>query len=226
VAEKVLATCPSLEWRLIFALARFGGLRTPSETALLRWGDIDWAQGRMTVTSPKTEHHEGKESRVVPLFPEIRLLLEAAFDQAEPGTEFVIARRRDEKVNWRTQLERIIHKAGITPWPKPFQNLRSTRETELAEEFPAHVVCKWLGNSEAIARKHYLQVTDAHFVRAASQPSQSEVVQNPVQCSTVKDSNEPVAAFSTSMITRKNRTLRNGTVYQVPPRGFEPLYWD
>ena len=94
----------------------------------------------MTVTSPKTEHHEGKESRLVPLFPELRPYLETAFDQAEAGSEFVIARRRDGNVNWRTQLERIIARAGLTPWPKLFQNLRSTRETELAETFPLHVV--------------------------------------------------------------------------------------
>jgi len=48
-----------------------------------------------------------------------------------------------------------------------FQNLRSTRETELAETFPIHVVTAWLGNSPEIARKHYLQVTNEHFVRAA-----------------------------------------------------------
>jgi hypothetical protein len=61
---------------------------------------------------------------------------------------------------------RIIKRAGMKPWPKPFQNLRSTRETELMEKFPAHVVCGWIGNSEAIALKHYLQVTDDHFERA------------------------------------------------------------
>ncbi len=215
MAEKVLAACPSLEWRLIFALARFGGLRTPSETALLRWGDIDWEHGRMTVTSPKTEHHEGKESRVVPLFPEIRPLLEAAFDQAEPGTEFVIHRRRDETVNWRTQLERIIHKAGLTPWPKPFQNLRSTRETELAETFPAHVVCKWLGNSEAVARKHYLQVTDDHFARAA-ESTKPEAVQNPVQCSTVTLSKDPDSFPTTAKFPRETAGYDTVRVIKYP----------
>ena len=32
-AEKVLEKCPDAEWRLIFALARFGGLRTPQRTS-------------------------------------------------------------------------------------------------------------------------------------------------------------------------------------------------
>ena len=63
-------------------------------------------------------------------------------------------------------MNKIVKRAGIIPWPKPFQNLRSTRETELMEIYLAHVVCGWIGNSEAVARKHYLQVTDAHFEKA------------------------------------------------------------
>ena len=69
--------------------------------------------------------------------------------------------------NLRTQLQRIIRRAGLKPWPKLFHNLRATRETELAEEYPLHVVCAWIGNSKAIAAKHYLQVNDAHFEQAA-----------------------------------------------------------
>jgi hypothetical protein len=30
-----------------------------------------------------------------------------------------------------------------------------------------HVVCEWLGNSQVIAKNHYLQVPDAYFERAA-----------------------------------------------------------
>ena len=63
-------------------------------------------------------------------------------------------------MNLRTQLKRIIRRAGFTPWPKLFQNLRSTRETELTEQYPLHVVCAWIGNSQPVAAKHYLQVTD------------------------------------------------------------------
>ena len=73
----------------------------------------------------------------------------------------------------RTQLERVIRRAGLEPLPKLFQNLRSTRQTELEETFPSHVVCKWIGNSQKVAAKHYLQVTEEHFRKAAQIPAQS-----------------------------------------------------
>jgi integrase len=44
VAQKVLDACPDAEWRLIFALARYGGLRCPSEVLGLTWADIHWEQ--------------------------------------------------------------------------------------------------------------------------------------------------------------------------------------
>ena len=72
-------------------------------------------------------------------------------------------------MNLRTQFERIVKHAGLKKWPRLFHNLRSSRQTELAETFPSHVVCAWLGNSEDIAKKHYYQVTDAHFAAASGQ---------------------------------------------------------
>jgi len=157
------------------ALARFGGLRCPSEILALKWQDVDWSENRVRVTSPKTEHHPGGASRIIPLFPELLPHLQQAFDEAEPGTEYVITRYRSTTQNVGTHFRRIIRRAGVEPWPKLWQNLRSTRETELAESFPVQVVCAWIGNSPAVAGKHYLQVTDEHFRRAA------EAVQNPVQ---------------------------------------------
>lgn len=167
-AASVLEACPDAEWRLLFALSRFAGLRCPSETLLLRWGDVDWENGRLTVRSPKTEHHEGKDSRIVPIFPELRPHLEVVFDAAEPGTEHVIHSYRDAQKNFRTRLQRIIGRAGLKPWPNLFHSLRKTRQTELEDLFPTHVVCAWMGNNERTAAKHYLQVTEAHFERAHS----------------------------------------------------------
>ena len=66
--------------------------------------------------------------------------------------------------------------AGVQPCSKLFQNLRSTRETELADDFPMHVVCQWIGNSLPIAAKHYLQVTDDHFEKALRNALQQPAV--------------------------------------------------
>jgi hypothetical protein len=68
--------------------------------------------------------------------------------------------------NLRTEFKRIIKRAGLEPWPRLFHNLRASRETELAERFPLHVVTAWLGNTTEVAQKHYLQTTDEHFQRA------------------------------------------------------------
>ncbi len=169
MAEKILAACPDAQWRLIFALSRYGGFRCPSEHLALRWSDVLWDKGRMHVRSPKTEHHEGGESRLVPIFPELLPYLRDAFDLAEPGVDEVITRYRDPGQNLRTTFIKIIKRAGLIPWPKLFQNLRATRETELAETWPEHVVTKWIGHTTAVARKHYLQVTEDHFDRAAGE---------------------------------------------------------
>jgi hypothetical protein len=63
---------------------------------------------------------------------------------------------------------RILAKAKVTPWPRLFHNMRGSRETDLLERFPIHVVCAWLGNSEKVALKHYLKVTPEHLERATS----------------------------------------------------------
>ncbi len=164
IIERVIEACPDGEWRLIVALSRYGGLRCPSEHLSLKWGDVDWEHNRVTIRSPKTEHHAGGESRVIPLFPELRPHLEALFfDEERAGTERIITRYRDRNANLRTQLLRIIKGAGVKPWPKLFHNLRASRQTELTARFPLHVVCEWIGNSAPIADKHYLQVTDDHY---------------------------------------------------------------
>lgn len=162
---KVIDAAPDAEWRLLIALSRFGGLRVPSEALALRWSDVDWEHNRLTVRSPKTEHHEGKGERIIPLFPEIREHLQAVFDDAPEGTVFVIGRYR-EGANLNPHFRRIIKRAGLTPWDRTWHNLRASRQTELAATFPLHTVCAWIGNTKAIAAGHYLQVTDADWTRA------------------------------------------------------------
>jgi integrase len=180
--DQALAECPDREWRLLLALARYGGLRTPSEPLSLVWGDVNWGRQRFRVIAPKTEHQDGGE-RWVPLFPELRPYLEEAFERAEPGAVHVITRWRDTEKNLRTGLKRILRRAGLKPWPRLFQNLRASRETELAETYPIHVVADWLGNSPKTALAHYTQVTEEHYQRAAKSGAvgPETALQKPVQ---------------------------------------------
>ena len=171
--DRVLVEAPDAEWRAIIALARYGGLRTPSETFALRWGDINWERGTIHVTCPKLAHHEQHASRIIPLFPELREPLLTLFGEAEPGSEYVIAGYRLGAANLRTQFERIIARAGLKPWPRLFHNLRASRESELMREYDLATVCRWIGNSPAVAARHYATSIDldADFRRAVSPPS-------------------------------------------------------
>lgn len=218
--QKVLDACPDAQWRLIVVLSRYGGLRCPSETLSLTWRDIDWERGRIRVRSPKTEHHTGGESRIIPLFPELRPYLERVFEQAQTGAEYVIIEYRDTNQNLRSRLLDIIWAAGLKEWPKLFQNMRSTRETELAEQYPMHVVCQWIGNSEPVAAKHYLQVTDEHFRRAAE--GGTGALQNPVQYAHVRDRERQEREREPPCFPEEHDSLRQYTTVKLAEAGLEP----
>ncbi len=179
VIKQVMQAAPDAEWRAVIALARFGGLRTPSETLALRWDDIDWDRGTIRVTCPKLAHKESFASRLLPMFPELRGPLLHLFEQAEDGTEFVIERLRRGCGNIAVHFRRIIKRAGVQVWPKPFHNLRASRESELMREYDLATVCKWLGNSPAVAARHYATSIDldADFQRAAAGKAQQKAQQ-------------------------------------------------
>ena len=182
-------------WRTIIALARFGGLRCPSEVLMLRWEHVDFATGRMTISSPKTEHLEGRAYRVAPIFAVLRPYLEDAHELAEPGEEYVVGGLLGAKyratahgpggwisTNIRTVFEKLIRKAGLKQWPKVFHALRASCETDLMQYHPIHVVTAWIGNTPKIALGHYLQTLDADFTKAVRGPQSGAVVVHfPVQ---------------------------------------------
>ena len=82
------------------------------------------------------------------------------------------ARLKKGCANLGPQFGKIVKKAGLKPWPKVFHNLRASRETELADEYPIQVVCDWIGNSPQVASRHYLTTTEDHFQKAVHNPVQ------------------------------------------------------
>jgi integrase len=230
VIEKVLGACPDSNWRLLLVLARYGGLRIPSELQQLTWADVDWHGGRFTLRVPKKEHIDGHETRIVPLFPEIRPYLERAFDEAPSGTVHVLPKRFHKAGYAFAGIKRAIEKAGLKIWPKLFVNLRASRETELMRREPAHLVYAWIGNSREVAEDHYLMVTDADYARVSAEPSAKPASKDPIAEAVQK------AVQSAATVNRQQPSLEKepavspafarDTAVQVPPRGVEPRFSD
>ncbi len=223
--QKVIDACPDAQWRLIFALARYGGLRIPSEIFGLTWENVLWDKQRFIVHSPKTEHIENKAFRTVPLFPELLPYFREVFELAPAGENRVITIYEPDSLNLRTQAQRIIKRSGLTPWPKIFQNLRSSRETELVEDFPIHVVTEWIGNSPEVAKKHYLQMTEEHFIRAAQNPAQHTVEASCKQSQGEKDQGKKNTVSSGNCETLRffAKSCNSKNLRRIPPTGFEPV---
>ena len=217
VIEDVLEACPDNRWRLLVALARFAGLRVPSEIAQLRWSGIHWEKNRMEVYSPKT-----KNSRIIPIFPEVRGYLDKEFfSPGRDGEDFVFAGMNPGK-NLRTRFERIIKRAGHAPWERLFQNLRASAATDIANRFPQHVAARWCGHTETIADAHYWQTVEEHFEEA----TEEKVAQNPAHSSVERGCTQERGVEETKAFSPSCPPMQWCTNVQAPPRGIEPLFSD
>lgn len=173
----VLDELPSAKWRALWAFARWGGVRVPSEPRELMIDDIVWRHGEdgptpgIVVTDSKRTVGKNVERRTrrIPMFdgPMEGALL-AAIDELPDGERRVfpwLAGASGDSV--RKPLVKAIKRAGLVVWPDLWRNVRSSRERELHDAWAADVAQTWMGNSEAVAHKHYLRVTD-ELMRAAA----------------------------------------------------------
>jgi len=221
IIDRLMRLAP-IRWKVIIALSRFGGLRTPSETLSIKWNQIDWERDRMLVPEPKVEHQEGRGLRTCPLFPELRKILEDAFEIYGGESEYVVdmpayraaAQGKDgwQNANLRTQFLKLIAKAGLEPWPRLFHSMRASRQTELEGCFPSHVVCSWIGNSVAIAKASYLLITEDHYKQAADRTAPQPEPQEPPQPSTKpctkSDAREPESSTKSNTAPSTHRDAR------------------
>ena len=226
----VLNECPSDQWRCILILCRYAGLRCPSELIGLTWGDVNWERKLLTVRSPKTAGYEGHEVRIVPITQDVMPILETLYYKAETGSIEIIDRQLNTSSNLRTNLKRMILRAGMKPWPRIYQNLRSSRATQwLDEAYPHHVVAAWMGHSEQVLSKHYAQVLDTHLERAINYAKSDALdVQKAAQHPSAPLRTRSHGALNSQCFTDDLRANANEceTVQTelMTPRGFEPLF--
>ncbi len=157
---QILEACPNLQWRLLFSLNRFAGLRCSSETHGVTWRDVDWDRRRLTVFAPKTGC-----TRIVPIVPKLFSVLQEAFCAADEGAESIITMSTN---NLPRNFKAIIRNAGLVVWSDLFQTLRRSCETDFAKKHPQHAVSAWMGHSMKVSERFYLQLTDDLYAAATA----------------------------------------------------------
>ena len=109
--------------------------------------------------------------------------------------------------------------------------MRRTRETELASKYPLKDVTEWIGNSEDVAKKHYLMATDETFTRASKESSVSMATFMATNMATQGNESEGTKLNETQetplncvFVQEKEKACFQKTGLKLPSRGVEPLY--
>lgn len=134
--------------RLLLALARFAGLRVPSETHSLTWDRVDFENRVMRVRDIKR-----KRDRFVPIDPTLYNELTRALAAAPEGRTLVIDERPS---NLNVYMKRAMIRAGVAEWEPVFHALRGSCETDWFDAgHPVTSVVGWMGHSAKVAMEHY-----------------------------------------------------------------------
>jgi len=116
ISDQVLAHIRGTENRLVFGLSRWAGLRTISEHRRLRWGDVNWETHKCSCTHQKPSDTNGKESRAIPIFPEVAKLLAERFEDAAEGEEYILPSYRLASSRKATGM--FVARSGVLAWTR------------------------------------------------------------------------------------------------------------
>lgn len=165
------------EWAVMCALARYQGLRVPSESRALRWSDVDFKKKEIHITAQKT-----KNERTMPLFDETAAILKRLQDNQKRDGTFLdspfVLRHVRMVTNPGTTFKKIVFRAGVENYPKPFQNLRASAATDVNKKYGPTAESMWIGHGTAIAEGHYLMVDPETLERAKREGLTGEKSEN------------------------------------------------
>ncbi len=166
--ERVIAEAPGA-WKQRLALARWAGLRR-NEIARAEWSWIDWDARTITVL-PKLRDGQRRVStkhrtRTCPLSPRLYSILLEGFTAAPDAAGIICGMPRN---NVERDIDVIVRRADLKPWPKPLHSLRKSLETDWLAKYPLLDVVKWLGNSPDVAARHYHQTRPEIIGRVTGQ---------------------------------------------------------
>lgn len=157
IKAAICACGEDVELAGILALARFAGLRIPSEIRDLRFTSFSascFSEGKgifQVPTSGKTG------TRRVPFFAELIPYMKAIQEKSKPEQEFVFEKYRSCK-NVGTLIKKKMQKVGLNIWEKFFINQRSSCQTDKERlGWSRSVMDAVFGNTEHVRLKHYIQ---------------------------------------------------------------------
>ncbi|MGY8770912.1 MAG: tyrosine-type recombinase/integrase [Pirellulales bacterium] len=169
-AEQVLDTLTCNQHRLFFALARFGGLRMPSEANNLKWPDVDFDESTISIEPVKVN----VQGRTMPLWPEIyQLAWEefTAWQDSDRTDDYVIHRHRTINRDGNSvvstkivqHVKSVYSKVGLESFHKPMQNLRTSCENDLKRILTESQLIEFMGHTTKIAQDHYRKATAEEY---------------------------------------------------------------
>lgn len=148
--------------RVALVMARYGGLRA-GEILRIEYQDFDWVANSLQVRDTKRA-----QMRTIPVFPAVALEIRPHWKPGVTGVMFPqLVELGQRGITHR--IRELAKQAGVWLWPRLMHNLRASRESELLEQFSPKDVFLWIGNSEAVAMKHYAMTRDETFARATKE---------------------------------------------------------
>lgn len=151
----------------LIALCRLAALRR-LEAYYLTWQDVNFDKNVLHVVGDAHWQPKGRESRVIPICPELQKILLEAFERANEKTSRVCTLKYPGNI--RRNVIATIKRAGVNVWASAVHTLRKSCITDWAKEWPMHVVKEWAGHCDIkTTAEFYLQVTPDQYSRAAEQ---------------------------------------------------------
>jgi integrase len=163
------------QWKAIMAIARYCGIRGPSDVLFMKRKHINFETNTVTFPSLKTGN------RNCPMFPEVVEHLQWLCDREADAEGYLFKDTEQgghgKKGNWeavrasgnlkdlnlrKTPNDSYHRLTGKDPLPKLFKNCRATRVTELIKVYgkTQHSVCNWIGHTKQIEDEHYLMMME------------------------------------------------------------------
>ena len=166
IIDQILLADRDPNFCAVIGLARYAGLRVPSEAKELTWKDVDFDRKLLHVISPKQSSRPECQVRKVPLCGKVMKLL-GRLPRGGPD-ELVFPKLMTAQALGR-RLKLRCKELGIPMWPKALQNLRCSYANWLVRLCGGDIGSRIMGHTTRVAHDFYIgeQESDYHKVSEA-----------------------------------------------------------